>query len=76
MIWHLSNGLRTIPQIYCMAKFGLKKSKHANLAQQSGFGSTFLHTMSRLAKDTSKPNTYYWLAWWFDWLPLGVSHLL
>ncbi len=66
MTRHLSNGLRTIPQIYCMANFEWKKSKHEDLAHQSGFGSTFLHRMLRLAKDTSKPKSYYWLAWWFD----------
>jgi hypothetical protein len=33
-----------------------KKSKHANLVQQNGFGPTFLHNLLGLIKGTTKPN--------------------
>ncbi len=34
-----------------------EKSKHASLAQQNGFGPTFLHTLLRLIKGTQKSLT-------------------
>ncbi len=47
--------------------FGWKKNQNMqNLAQQNGFVSTFLHKMM-MAKGTANPNTYCWLARWFDW---------
>jgi hypothetical protein len=33
------------------------KSKHGGLAEQNGFGQAFLHSLLRLVKGTSKPNT-------------------
>jgi hypothetical protein len=35
-----------------------KEAKHAGLAQQNDFASTFVHKMLKLAKCTAKPNTY------------------
>jgi hypothetical protein len=32
-----------------------EKSKHVDLAQQSGFGPAILHMMLRLAKDSAHP---------------------
>jgi hypothetical protein len=42
----------------CKRKLDQEKSKHATLAQQSGFGRAFLHRMLRLVKGMAKPNTY------------------
>jgi hypothetical protein len=35
-----------------------EESKHASLAQQNTFGPTFFHSLLRLVKGTTKPNTY------------------
>jgi hypothetical protein len=40
----------------CKLKLDEEKSKHAILAQQNGFGSTFLHYLVRLVKGTANPN--------------------
>jgi len=40
----------------CKLKSDEKKSKHAGLAQQNGFGPAFLHTLLRLVKGTANPN--------------------
>ncbi len=42
----------------CNLKLDAKKSKHAGLAQQNGFGPIFLHSLLRLVKGTTKPSTY------------------
>jgi hypothetical protein len=39
-------------------KLDEKKSNMPGLAQQNGFGPTFLHKMQRLVKGTTKFNTY------------------
>jgi hypothetical protein len=41
----------------CKRKLDKEKSKDAGLAQQNGFGPTFLHIMERLGKCAAKPNT-------------------
>jgi hypothetical protein len=33
----------------------IKKSEHASLAQQNGFGTAFFHSLLRLAKHIAKP---------------------
>jgi hypothetical protein len=38
----------------CKRKFDKQKLKDAGLAQQNGFGPTFLHIMQRLGKCASK----------------------
>jgi hypothetical protein len=41
----------------CKLELDEEKSKHAGLAQQNGFGPAFLHSLLRLVKGTTKPNT-------------------
>jgi hypothetical protein len=43
----------------CKLKLNEEKSKHAAfaLAQQNGFGPTFLHSLLRFLKDLAKSNT-------------------
>ncbi len=52
--------VRAIPPMFNMRSCKLildeKKSKHANLVQQNGFGPTFLHNLLGLIKGTTKPN--------------------
>jgi hypothetical protein len=38
-------------------KIGGKKSKDAGLAQQNGLGLAFLHSLLKLVRCTSRPNT-------------------
>jgi hypothetical protein len=42
----------------CKLKLDEAKSKHAALAQQNGFGPSFLHIFLRLVNVTAKPNTW------------------
>jgi hypothetical protein len=41
----------------CKLKLDEEKTKHAALAQQNGFGPTFLHSLLRLLKDLAKSST-------------------
>ncbi len=69
-VWHRAL-LRATPQVLsmwpCKLKLDKEKLKHASLAQQNGFGPTFLHSLLRLVEGTAKPITCCWLCRLIDW---------
>jgi hypothetical protein len=60
LVWTCSCTRATVPVLRmwpCKLELDEEKSKHAGLAQQYGFGPAFLHSLLRLVKGTTKPNT-------------------